>query len=256
MIIGLLTLAYLLFGKGHETFLLNPNIEKSVSIYVKDKQRKNEIDSVIKKVEKTEEAFQKKVKDVYRKKLVQLNMNHASTPAEFTREYDAFYTDLSAMQKSYVESEIRIRTFIKPAEWDSIMNKALKQPDNLKARKSVAAENKKLHDHLLAATNKYITDPANQKKAKVLVDGYQVKVDTIANAFLDLNYRYLKDIRPYQVTASGFTKARDEMTGLRKSYSDYIVSMRFQLLALTPEKNWEALAKELNSIFSDVAGNM
>src|ERR1700755_1048651 len=100
MIIGLLTLAYLLFGKGHETFLLNPNIEKSVSIYIKDKQRKNEIDSVIKKVEKTEAAFQKKVKDVYRKKLVELNMNRASTSAEFTKEYDAFYTDLSAMQQS------------------------------------------------------------------------------------------------------------------------------------------------------------
>jgi hypothetical protein len=256
MIIGLLTLAYLLFGKGHETFLLNPNIEKSVSIYVKDKQRKNEVDSVIKKVEKTEAAFQKKVKDVYGKKLTQLNMSRTSTTADFTQEYNAFYNDLSTMQNSYVESEIKIRTFIKPNEWDSIMNKALKQPDNVKAKKSIAAENKKLYDHLLAATNKYITDPTNKKKAKMLDDEYQVKVDTVASAFLDLNYRYLKAVRPYQATASDFTPLRDKIIGLRRSYSDYVVSMRFQLLAITPEKNWEGLAKELNSIFADVAGDM
>jgi len=256
MIIGLLTLAYLLFGKGHETFLLNPNLEKSVSIYVKDKQRKNEVDSVIKQVEKTEAAFQKKVKDVYAKKLVQLNMNHASTTADFTQEYSKFYSDLSNLQNSYVESELKIRTFIKPNEWDSIMSKTLKQPDNIKAQKSLAAENKKLYDRLLAACKKYITDPVNQKKAKMLADKYQVKVDSVANAFLDLNYHYLKAVRPYQATASDFTPIRDKMIGLRRSYSDYAVSMRFQLLAITPEKNWEGLAKELNSIFSDVAGAM
>jgi hypothetical protein len=256
MIIGLLTLAYLLFGKGHETFLLNPNLEKYVSIYVKDKARKNEVDSVIKQVEKTEAAFQKKVKDVYSKKLVQLNMNRASTTADFMQEYNAFYNDLSTMQNSYVESELKIRTFIKPNEWDSIMSKTLKQPDNIKAKKNLTAENKKLYDRLLAASSKYITDPANQKKAKMLIGGYQVKVDTVTNAFLDLNYRYLKAVRPYQATASDFAPLRAKMIGLRRSYSDYAVSMRFQLLAITPEKNWESFAKELNSIFSDVAGDM
>jgi len=256
MIIGLLTLAYLLFGRGHETFLLNPNLAKDVSIYVKDKQRKNEVDSVIKQVEKTEAAFQKKAKDVYSKKLVQLNMNHASTTADFTQEYNAFYNDLSTIQNSYVESELKIRTFIKQNEWDSIMSRTLKQPDNIKAKKSLAAENKKLYDHLLAAGKKYITDPVNQKKAKMLIDEYQVKVDTVASAFLDLNYRYLKAVRPYHATVSDFAPLRNKMIGLRRSYSDYVVSMRFQLLAITPEKNWEGFAKELNSIFSDVAGDM
>ncbi|HET7002297.1 MAG TPA: hypothetical protein VFI33_13335, partial [Puia sp.] len=81
MIIGLLTLAYLLFGSGHETYLLNLGLEKSVSDYVKDKQRREEIDQVIKQTKKTESVFQKKMKDVYEKKLVQLNMKRTSTSA-------------------------------------------------------------------------------------------------------------------------------------------------------------------------------
>lgn len=253
MIIGLLTLAYLLFGRGHETFLLNPNLEKSVSIYVKDKQRKDEIDQVIKQVEKTEAAFQKKMKDVYAKKLVQLNMNRTSTSADFIQEYNAFYSDLSTLQNSYIESELKIRSYIKPNEWDSIVNKALKQPDNVKAQKSLTEANQKLHDHLLATCNKYITDPTNQINAKMLVDDFQLKVDTVTHAFLDLNYHYLKAIRPYQVTADDFAPLRIKMIELRKSYSDYVVNMRFKLLAITPEKNWEGLAKELNSVFYDVA---
>jgi hypothetical protein len=253
MIIGLLTLAYLLFGRGHETFLLNPNLEKSVSVYVKDKQRKDEIDQVIKQVEKAEAAFQKKMKDVYAKKLVQLNLNRASTTADFIQEYNAFYGDLSTLQNSYVASELKIRTYMKPNEWDSIVSKALKQPDNVKARKSLTEENNKMHVHLLTTCNKYITDPTNKKKAKMLVDDFQLKVDTVASAFLDLNYHYLKAVRPYEVTAADFAPLRDKMIELRKSYSDYVVKMRFNLLVITPEKDWESLAKELNGVFSDVA---
>ncbi|HET6999670.1 MAG TPA: hypothetical protein VFI33_00085, partial [Puia sp.] len=173
--------------------------------------------------------------------------------ADFINEYNAFYNDLTTLQNGYVESELKIRSYIKPNEWDSIMNKALKQPDNVKARKSLEGENKKLHDHLLASCNKYITVSSDQKKAKSLVDGYQIKVDSVSNAFLDLNYRYLKAVRPYQVTTSDFAPLRVKMIELRKSYSDYIVNMRFKLLEITPEKNWEGLARELNRIFSDVA---
>ena len=62
MIIGLLTIYFIFFGGSHETFLLDPNIEKTVSVYVKDKDRKSEIDKVIKGIQKSEENFQKQTK--------------------------------------------------------------------------------------------------------------------------------------------------------------------------------------------------
>ena len=250
MIIGLLTLAYILFGKGHETFLLNPNLEKNVSVYVKEKDRRTEIDQAIKQVKKTEEDFQKKAKDIYEKKLRELNMNRASTPAEFKQEYDQFYKDLAVLQNGYIDSELKIRSFIHPNEWDSIMKKVLLQPDNAKAKKSLMEENKKLHDKLLAACNKHISDAAGKAKAKTLVDGYQAKGDSLTNAFLDLNYRYIEAARPYKVTATQFEPLRTKMIVLRRNYSDYLVNMRFQLLAITPEKQWEDLTKELNENFT------
>jgi hypothetical protein len=249
MIIGLLTLAYILFGRGHETFLLNPNLEKNVSAYVKDKERRTQIDQTIKQVEKSEEAFQKKAKDVYDKKLKELNLNRNSTAPEFLDEYNQLYQDLGVLQSGYVDAEIKIRTFIRPNEWDSIMNKVLKQPDNAKARKSMMAENKKLHDKLLESCNKRITDPAGKAKAKTLVDEYMVKGDSLASAFLDLNYKYLKAVRPYKVSPEDFRPIRSQMLGLRKNYSAYLVSMRFNLLAIVPEKEWEGLARELNDNF-------
>jgi hypothetical protein len=43
MIIGLLALTYLLFGGGHQTFLLNPALKKNVETYVANSKRKTEV---------------------------------------------------------------------------------------------------------------------------------------------------------------------------------------------------------------------
>ena len=43
---------------------------------------------------------------------------------------------------------------------------------------------------------------------------------------------------------------RAKMIGLRRNYTDYLVEMRFKLKAITPEKNWEGSAKELNNSFT------
>jgi len=188
MIIGLLTLAFILFGSGHETILLNPNLEKSVNMYVKDKERKTEIDKLIKVTEKSEEAFQKKMKDIYAKKLISLNESNSSTPGDFMLEYDQFYQDLRIQSNSYIDAEIKFRALVKEAEWDSIISKALKQPDNVKLKKNLLAENNKNYQHILEISNKYIEDAPGKAHAKGLLDGYKTKVDSVSDAFLDLNY--------------------------------------------------------------------
>jgi len=252
LLIGLLTLAYLLFGRVQETFLLNPELSKSVNIYVKDKERKKEIDSLIKVTGKTQEAFEKKMKGVYEKKLVSLNMNRNSTLTDFQSEYNLFYKDLNVLTTSFVNNEMDIRAFINPGEWDSIMNKLLKTPDNEKERKSLSAEIKKLHGKMLATCNKYILAPADKVTAGNLLDDYEKKCDSLVNAFLNLNYRYLQIIRPYYTPRADFLQIRNQMARERQSYSSFLVNMRFKLLAIIPEKNWESLAKELNQVFTDV----
>ena len=250
MLIGLLALYFILFGGGNQTFLLNPDLQKNVDTYVMDKNRRTEIDDLIKQVKKSEENFQKQTKKVYEKRLEDLNMNHSSTRSDFQREYDSFYISLRALQNRYLDSELKIRSLIRPNEWDSIMNKVLKQPDNAKARKALFGENEKLHNRLLSACEKNIPDSAGKKKARVLVDEYRAKGDTLANAFLNLSYRYIHAIRPYNVTRKDFEPQRAEMIELRRSYTNYLVDMRFKLMAITPEKKWESVAKELNIDFN------
>src|SRR5450755_3729755 len=123
MIIGLMALAYIIFGGGHQTFLLNPALKKNVDTYVSDSKRKTAIYQLIKKVEKDEAVFLKQTKNKFDKKLVDLNMSATSTTADFTQEYNKFYDSLKVLQSEYVDVEIEIRTYIKPNEWDSIMKK-------------------------------------------------------------------------------------------------------------------------------------
>jgi hypothetical protein len=249
MIIGLLALAYIIFGGGHQTFLLNPALKKNVEKYVANSKRREDIYQLIKQVEKYEADFDKETKKVFDKKLVALNMSNTSTTADFTQEYNRFYDSLSGLQNKYLDDEIKIRSFILPNEWDSIMKNVLAQPDQVKVQKNLHEENQKLANKLQAACNKYIVDPAAKKQAAAYVNGYKESGDSVVAAFLDLNYKYISAIRPYKVSRSDFEPMRSKMIDLRKSYSNYLVDMRFKLKAITPEKQWNDLAKELNNNF-------
>ena len=249
MLIGLLV-AYLFLSGGHETFLLNPNLAKNVSTYVKDKSRKDKIDKIIKAVAKDQENFQKATKKGSDKKLVDLNMNPASTQDQFSGVYNDFYTGLISLQNSFLDSEMVIRSLIKPDEWDNIMNKVLITPEKDKAKKQLAGENKKLHDRLISACNRSISDTAGRLEARKYVDEYTASGDEVAAAFLDLNYKYFETLRPYTATRSDFEQPRANMITLRKNYTESLVTMRFKLIAITPKDKWEGLAKELNNSFT------
>ena len=249
MIIGLLALTYLLFGGGHQTFLLNPTLKKNVETYVSDSKRKTEIYQLIKQVEKYEVNFQKESKSVFDKKLVALNMNAGSTTADFIVEYNKFYDSLAGLQNKYLDDEIKIRSLIKQNEWDSIMKKVLVQPDQAKLRKNLMEENNKLASKLQTTCNKYIKEPAAQKQAKSYIDDYRATGDSVINAFLDLNYKYISAIRPYKVSRSDFEPMRSNMIEIRRAYTNHLVSMRFELKNITPAQEWKALAKELNNNF-------
>jgi hypothetical protein len=249
MLIGLLV-AYLFLGGSHQTFLLNPNMEKNVSEYVKDKSRKDQIDRIIKEVKKAEVDFQKKIEKPVGKKLEDLNMNRASTKNDFNNEYTLLYDSLIDLQNLCTNSEFKVRSLILSNEWDSIMNKVLKQPSSDKLRKKMYAENKKLHDRLLKACNNHIPDSINRKKAKSYVDVYLTKGNTLANSFLDLNYKYISGIRQYTAARDDFEKPEKQMIELRKNYSNYLVDTRFNLMALTTEKEWTGVAKVLNDDFN------
>jgi hypothetical protein len=249
MIIGLLALSYLLFGGGHQTFLLDPALKKNVGVYVKNSKSKEDIYQLIKQTDKNEIGFLKETKSVFDKKLVSLNMDISSTTADFIQEYNKFYDSLIVLQNKYIDGEIKIRSFILPNEWDSIMKKVLVMPDQAKARKNIMEENQKLSIKLQDACNKNIADPSSKKQAALYVDGYKAKGDSVAVAFLDLNYKYISTIRPYKVSRTDFEPMRSKMIGMRRDYSNYLVDMRFKLKAIAPNKNWKELAKVLNNNF-------
>ena len=177
-------------------------------------------------------------------------MNRNSTKDEFKQEYDKYYKDLESLQNEYINSELKMRTFILPEEWKNIMDKILSEPEKEKTKKSLLEENKKVHDRLLKVCQNHISDAAAMVKAKNIVDDYQTKGDALAEAWLDLNYKNQEAIRPYNAKRSDFESLRISMIGLRRDYTDYLVDMRFNLIAITPENEWKPLAKELKESFN------
>ena len=256
MLIGLFTLLFILLGGEHHSFLLNPEMKKDVGIYISDKDRKKEIDSLIKDIEKKEEHFQKDVKKGYEKKLDGLNMEIGSTRPQFTSEYQNFYVDLGKLQGEYISMELKARSLIKPDEWEKIMSKVLQAPDKEKVRKKLLEETKKMSDKLLKDCEKHIPDQAGKNKAKAIIDDYEKKGEELDNAYLDLSYQHLNAIRPYKVSRADFEPIRDRMLKVRQNFTENAVNMRFDLLTLVPAKEWKGFAKDLNDEFNNLGAGI
>ncbi|HEY9113849.1 MAG TPA: hypothetical protein VIN10_04070 [Bacteroidales bacterium] len=256
MIVGtLLLITILLYGGGYDTIMLNPDMKKNVHTFVVDKNRVKEIDHILKEMEKSQKAFHKVVKKGPFKEFEALNINPDATRAEYETLLNAYFVDLKALQQSQIDSELKIRSDIKEAEWNQIMEKVLATPDKSKAKKQMEKLTEKMHSGMIKACEKSISDPSNLSAAKTLIDNYRAKAELLGESIMDIGYKNQETIRNYNASREQYEDIRAEMLAKRLDFMQTVVDLRFELLEITPQKEWKGLATELNKTLSK-AGEM
>lgn len=253
MLIGLVALIIALLAGGQDTFLLNPNLKKEVKIYVEDKNRKSEIDHLIKQVEKDQKGFLKHRKKSI-KKLTKLNTDFNSTRNQFDELLNEYHDQRVALQHRYLDREIEIRKLIESDEWDKIMEAVIGNPDKMKARKQVLASNNKMYDNLIKTCERKILNKDSQVRAKTFINQHRATTEAFTEAFLDLSYRHLEPIRDYKATRNDFESIREQMSNQHKKYLDSVIDLRFDLVTLVTEKEWKGISPELNTAFKKGKG--
>ncbi len=247
MLAGLLFALFLFLSGGQETFMLNPEMEKSIKIIVKDKDRKHQIDQILKEIKQDQKSFLKKTQKPSLKKLEDLNLEYTSTPENYILTLNSYFTDLEALQNKYLDKELQIRSLTKEEEWNKIMEMAVEKPNKEKYKKQIAKMCSQMHSNLLKALEKSITDPNSLKKAQLLLDQYQSKSVTIAEELLNVSYKQNEEIRRYDASRADFESLRLEMLNIRKEYMSFVVDMGFQFKDLTPKENWKNIGKAINN---------
>ena len=245
MLAGLLV-AILLFFSGHETVMLNPEMGKSIKKTVQDKEREQQINQVLKEIKQDQKLFIKETQKPGLKELENLNLDHNSTRENFDGLLNTYYTELEELQNKYLDNELKVRSLLMEDEWTRIMDQVVQQPDKEKDMKEIRKQADHMHSNLLKSVESNITEPVNLEKARALLDEYESRSAKIAEELLHLTYNQHETIRSYDASRDNFESLRSEILASRKEYMAFVVDMRFQLKDLTPEANWEKVAKAIN----------
>ncbi|MDI1355639.1 MAG: hypothetical protein PSX36_12020 [bacterium] len=253
MIIGLLAalMVYLFGGGGQETIFLDQQVQKNVKTYVSDKSRKKEIFQEIDLIKKDQKDFLKKRKNYYAGNASKLNLNFSAKREDFDKLFGDYFDERKKLQSSYIDHELKIRTLIKEEEWEKIVASALDKPDNVKARKSYLKLSEKLFGDVQLACGKTILDSKKSEEARGNVLEVKAEVDRFVNEFLDLNYKDLEPLRKLTASRSDFESLWVGTNDLRKKILANLISMRFKLAAMSTEKEWKKLGKELDKLFTN-----
>jgi hypothetical protein len=246
MLAGLL-LALFLLVSGQETFMLNPEMEKSIKTTVKDKERKHQIDQILKEIKQDQKLFLKKTQKPSLKKLEELNLEYTSTAEDYQVVLNSYFTDLGVLQNKYLDKELQIRSLTKEEEWNKIMEMVIEKPNKEKHKKEIDKMCNQMHSNLLKAVEKNITDTISLKKARLLLEDYKTSSITISEKLLNASYKQNEAIRLYDTPRANFELLRLELLNSRKEYMSFVVAMRFQLKVLTPKENWKNVAKAINN---------
>ncbi len=245
MLAGLLV-AILMFFSGNETVMLNPEMGKSIKKTVQDKERKQQIDQVLKEIKQDQKLFIKETQKPSLKELENLNLDYNSSRESFESLLNTYYTELEELQNKYLDNELKIRSLTKEDEWTRIMDLAVQKPDKEKDMNEIRKQADHMHANLQKAVESNITDTASLDKARLLLDEYESRSVKIAEQLLHTTYNQHEAIRSYDASRSGFESLRSEILATRKEYMSFVVDMRFQLKDLTPEANWKNVAKAIN----------
>lgn len=250
MLIGIATLVLLLFSGQPVMYFLNPNIQKSVKTYVKDKERKSEIQLLIKEMEKDQKSFLKKRKE-YNKEASELNLNYYTTREDFDQLFSEYANARQAMMDTYWDKESKIRTLFEDEEWNKMIAAVLEKPDKEKARKEYTKASEKLFGDLTAICKKHITDTSRQEAALQAVKENHESIGRFIEEYLNQNYTHLEPLRTRTATKADFVKATEPLTHLRNELLKSIGDMRFKVLKNTTESEWKSVAKEIDKLFTN-----
>ncbi len=250
MLAGLLLALLIVFTGGYDTVMLNPEMKKNVQDNVQDKDRRHQIDQILKNITKDQKAFLKNTHKPGLKKLENLNMDYSSPKEEFEAVLNSYYTNLEELQKKYLDAELNIRSLTQEEEWNKIMEMVLQQPDKEKHASQIKKMIDRMYSNLLNACENNITNVQNLEKALNLVAKYKTNSTDLTEKMVNMGYKQQEEIRMYNAPRANFEALRAEILTSRSEYMANVVDMRFRLKDLTPEANWKNIAKAINQNLS------
>ena len=252
MIVGIVTLFSMLFGVGGQVdiFFLD-NLDKGVKKYVVDKDRKKELQGILKDYTSTLKDFRKerksKVKDLKEK-----NKDRSGTEEWFRDFFTGRIDEREELQAYWIEHRLELQEKIMPDEWALIIKMAEDEVAKLEAKEQKKARKQKDKDifsKLETTINEQIADQGKRSEVMTALEQYEKKVDELGDNLKDINVTETDFLADQNATKEDMEKVARSINDLRKElYSSYS-SFYLEVLENTTVEEWNPIMKEFNKMF-------
>ena len=244
-----LLIGMLLGGSNIPVFIVE-ELPKEIKRNIDDKERKNEILSILKVYEKEFKNSQKSL-DKLKKKMKKLNLDRNS-------EKDSIYQVLNdasdlweKLQASGVDNRVLVQEMLTQEEWEKIISKSIDELSK-KEVKNLEKEHKnfdKEYDKLQSAIAKQITNPERLKIIDQSFLDFKILLKDYIQSNKEKTLRYNDVFQNLNATKSDLAEAVSFVDESRTKLFDGIVKLHFELTEITTEEEWTKIAKSVNKLF-------
>lgn len=248
MLIGLfLLLSSLLFGGNPEVFYID-KIENGVKKFVTDKDRKKELDDVLKDYNNSVKEFHK-TRDGYVKQLKSKSLDR-NTPDQWYKDFfEARLVDRKNIHAEFIDQRIKLQENITDDEWAQIMDLAKETADKLAEKREKQKEkeaNKNYFKKQEQAITDHISDPNRQTNALKALKSYEQDFVEVAKAYEELNVNEAEFLDDRYATREDMQKLSDQLNSYQADlYASYRGFIR-ALIENTNEEEWGSIIKVFN----------
>ena len=248
MIVGLITLFAVLFGGGAEVFFID-EINKGVKKSVVDKERKDEILSVLKEGEQKIKEFKKEAAKSANE-LKRSNYDRFLEGAYFINFFADRISSYGALQLELVEVRLKTQSLINDDEWAQIMTSSSKAQfkQDEKIRKQEAKEKS---TDVYRKLEKAINTISNQEtRGKILasLNDYRKSYDAFLDSYENLNVNESATIANRNATREDLIKFGKDINGLREEMIESYLKLFFSIRENATVDSYKSIIKELNKL--------
>ena len=249
MLIALFTLLFtVVFGTSESPFIL-PKAEKTIKKNIEDKDRREEILTIMKNYKKEWKALEK-TKKQQAKSLSKLNKDRNTDTEALAELLRTSRKQREKLNSKLIDGRIKIAGMIKQEEWDEIMKGVIIIKPKTE-KKLTKAETKTLlrKDKKIAAIREEIEaafrDTVKRKEVSEYLLRFEEDITDLITENNTFTYKDQDVLRDQAATREEVAEVIQRLEDFREKVHHSFLDLRKNLVSLSTEENWPELSKAL-----------
>ena len=245
MIIGIATLIMMLFGAGNQEIFFMDKLDQGIKKYVTDKDRKKELQSILKEHTAVVKEFQKNYER--RAKLMKEKDLDKNTSDQWYMDFfNASLEERKELQENAINTRLLLVKKITDEEWDYILS--------MSAETAIQVEEKKQKEEMKQGADRFLKDMSslisntitNDTKSNKIIDELSNLVkwwDQVVDVYEEFDVNRSELLANKNATRDQYLEATKEVNLQRRKLNESYISFLRVLKVNTDDTEYNSIIK-------------